>query len=109
MLQQDFAAQKDQHHPAEQLRLRLEALAEYIAHLHANGGDDQGAHTDEGDGGEKVHLTFEQTDFGPDPAPLMAELARRGWSPTIICESAGTQDVDALAMKELYQNALEGR
>ena len=32
----------------------------------------------------------------------MAELARRGWSPTIICESAGTQDVDALTMKELY-------
>lgn len=53
-------------------------------------------------GGEKVHLTFDQTDFGPDPAPLMGELARRGWSPTIICESAGTQDVDALTMKELY-------
>ena len=57
-------------------------------------------------GGEKVHLTFDQTDFGPDPAPLMAELARRGWSPTIICESAGTQDVDALAMKELYLKRL---
>ena len=57
-------------------------------------------------GGEKVHLTFDQTDFGPDPAPLMGELARRGWSPTIICESAGTQDVDALAMKELYHAAL---
>ena len=28
-------------------------------------------------GGEKVHLTFDQEDFGPDPAPLMAELARR--------------------------------
>lgn len=57
-------------------------------------------------GGEKVHLTFDQTDFGPDPAPLMAELARRDWSPTIICESAGTQDVDALAMKELYLKRL---
>ena len=57
-------------------------------------------------GGEKVHLTFDQTDFGPDPAPLMGELARRGWSPTIICESAGTQDVDALAMKELYLKRL---
>ena len=57
-------------------------------------------------GGESVHLTFDQTDFGPDPAPLMGELARRGWSPTIICESAGTQDVDALAMKELYLKRL---
>ena len=53
-------------------------------------------------GGEKVHLTFDQQDFGPDPAPLMRELARRRWSPTIICESAGTQDVDALTMKKQY-------
>ena len=57
-------------------------------------------------GGEKVHLTFDQEDFGPDPAPLMGELARRGWSPTVICESAGTQDVDALTMKELYLKCL---
>ena len=60
-------------------------------------------------GGEKLHLTFGQADFGPDPAPLMEELARRGWSPTVICESAGTQDVDALAMKELYLAALAGQ
>lgn len=54
-------------------------------------------------GGEKMHLTFDQEDFGPDPAPLMAEVARRGWSPTFICESAGTQAEDALAMKGMYQ------
>ena len=57
-------------------------------------------------GGEKMHLTFDQTDFGPDPAPLMAEIARRGWSPTVICESAGTQAEDALAMKRMYQDCL---
>ena len=56
-------------------------------------------------GGEKMHLTFAQEDFGPDPAPLMEEVARRGWSPTFICESAGTQAEDALTMKRLYQNA----
>ena len=56
-------------------------------------------------GGEKMHLTFAQDDFGPDPAPLMAEVARRGWSPTFICESAGTQAEDALTMKRLYQAA----
>ena len=56
-------------------------------------------------GGEKMHLTFGQEDFGPDPAPLMAEVARRGWSPTFICESAGTQAEDALTMKKLYQAA----
>ena len=54
-------------------------------------------------GGEKCHVTFENNEgFGPDPEPLMAELAKRGWSPTIICESAGTQAQDALTMKRLY-------
>lgn len=55
-------------------------------------------------GGEKCHRTFaDNGGYGPDPAPLMQELARRGWSPTIICESAGTQAEDALVMKTIYQ------
>ena len=57
-------------------------------------------------GGEARHLTFDQPDFGPDPAPLCEALARRGWSPRVICESAGTQDVDALWMKGAYLRAL---
>ncbi len=56
-------------------------------------------------GGEKMHLTFQQEDFGPDPAPLMAEVALRNWSPTFICESAGTQAEDALTMKRMYMEA----
>lgn len=56
-------------------------------------------------GGEKCHRTFDDDDgFGPDWAPLAAEVARRGWSPTFICESAGTQAEDALTMKHIYQN-----
>lgn len=59
-------------------------------------------------GGEKCHRTFaDNGGFGPDPAPLLELLARRGWSPTIICESAGTQAEDALEMKRLYQNYLK--
>lgn len=59
-------------------------------------------------GGEKCHRTFaDNGGFGPDPEPLMAELAKRGWSPTIICESAGTQAEDALTMKRLYNNYRE--
>jgi len=54
-------------------------------------------------GGEKMHLTFGQEEFGPDYHPLMAEVARRGWSPTVICESAGTQAEDALTMKRCYE------
>lgn len=54
-------------------------------------------------GGEKCHRTFDNDDgFGPNWAPLAAEVARRGWSPTFICESAGTQAEDALTMKQIY-------
>lgn len=58
-------------------------------------------------GGEKCHVTFENNQgFGPDPEPLLAEIAKRGWSPTIICESAGTQAQDALTMKRIYREYL---
>ena len=57
-------------------------------------------------GGEKVHLTFESAAFGPDPAPLMALLARRGLEPVCICESAGTQAEDAAEMKRLYRESM---
>lgn len=53
--------------------------------------------------GEVRHLTFEDTMFGPDFAPLARVLVKRGYEPTIICESAGTQAEDALAMKQIYQ------
>ena len=58
-------------------------------------------------GGEKCHRTFADDDgYGPDWGPLAAEVARRGWSPTFICESAGTQAEDALTMKKIYQSYL---
>ena len=55
-------------------------------------------------GGEKCHRTFaDHGGYGPQWEPLAAEVARRGWSPTFICESAGTQAEDALTMKQIYQ------
>ncbi|MCD8096398.1 MAG: TIM barrel protein [Ruminococcus sp.] len=58
-------------------------------------------------GGEKKHLTFEDNQgFGPDYEPLMELVARKNLSPTFICESAGTQDKDALMMKKSYQSFL---
>ena len=61
-------------------------------------------------GGEKCHRTFDDDGgYGPDWAPLAAEVARRGWSPTFICESAGTQAEDALTMKRIYQKLVEER
>ena len=59
-------------------------------------------------GGEKCHRTFsEDGGFGPDWKPLAVEIAGRGWSPTFICESAGTQAEDALIMKEEYLRQLK--
>ena len=57
-------------------------------------------------GGEKRHLTFADTVFGPSFEPLAELLCKKNASPTIICESAGTQAEDALWMKEFYQDCL---
>ena len=55
-------------------------------------------------GGEKCHRTFaDDGGYGPDWTPLARAVARRGWSPAFICESAGTQAEDALTMKKIYR------
>ena len=54
-------------------------------------------------GGEKKHLTFEDTVFGPDYEPVMELTYKYGCSPIFICESDGTQAEDAKKMKEYYQ------
>ena len=59
-----------------------------------------------GKGGEIKHLTFADTEYGPEFAPLARLLARRELSPRIICESAGTQAEDAVAMKKMYEASL---
>ncbi len=53
-------------------------------------------------GGEKKHLTFSDSEYGPNFEPLMKAIAELGVSPTIICESDGTMAEDALAMKNEY-------
>jgi deoxyribonuclease-4 len=58
-------------------------------------------------GGEKKHLTFKDTEFGPDFKPVALLLAERRLCPTIICESAGSQAEDALILKRTYFEALE--
>lgn len=52
--------------------------------------------------GEKKHLTFADQQYGPDPLLLVKAIRELGVSPTIICESAGTQSEDALTMKTAY-------
>lgn len=55
-------------------------------------------------GGEKRHLTFEDTVYGPDFEPVMELTFKKQCSPTFICESDGTQAEDAKAMKDYYNS-----
>ena len=59
-------------------------------------------------GGEKCHLTFADTVYGPEFEPLMELCYERGLSPVIICESAGTQAEDARTMMQYYQSLAKG-
>ena len=58
-------------------------------------------------GGEKRHWTFAETQFGPEPAPLMELLAERRLAPVVICESAGTQAEDARTLGQIYRHAMQ--
>lgn len=55
-------------------------------------------------GGEKRHLTFEDTVYGPNFEPVLELTLSKGCSPVFICESAGTQAEDAKRMKDYYNS-----
>ena len=55
--------------------------------------------------GEKRHLTFADTLYGPDFEPLAEAIIKEGVAPRIISESDGTQAEDALAMKQMWEKA----
>ena len=59
------------------------------------------SHIEYNDKGEVRHLTFSDTVYGPDFLPVAQETAARGYAPTFICESAGTQAEDARMMMDL--------
>ena len=59
--------------------------------------------------GEVRHLTFEDTQYGPEFEPLATALAELKLEPYIVSESAGTQAEDALAMKECYTRILRAQ
>ncbi len=52
--------------------------------------------------GEIRHLTFDDNVYGPEFLPLASVLHKTGLEPYVICESAGTQDADALKMRKIY-------
>ena len=57
--------------------------------------------------GEKKHLTFADTVYGPDFEPLAEAIIAEGVCPRIICESDGTMSDDALEMKRIWKKTLE--
>ncbi len=70
---------------------------EYAKHLHCHFSKIEYTNA-----GEKKHLTFEDTVYGPDFEPLAEAIVREGVCPRIICESAGTMAEDALSMKQMW-------
>ncbi len=54
--------------------------------------------------GEKKHCTLKEKEFGPDFYPFAKVIKEKGITPTIICESAGTQAEDAATFRSLYQS-----
>lgn len=57
--------------------------------------------------GEKKHLTFDDTVFGPSYEHFISAIISLGVHPTVICESDGTMAEDALTMKKLYEEKKE--
>ena len=55
------------------------------------------------DKGEVRHLTFADTEYGPEFAPLAMALKELKLEPYVVSESAGTQAEDASEMKRIYE------
>lgn len=84
-----------------------------LAHLQSAAGQEKTnhmhihfSHIQYTDKGEKMHLTFEDRKWGPFFEPLAQILkGNAAMEPVIICESSGTQALDAVKMKRLYEEA----
>ena len=57
-------------------------------------------------GGEKMHHTFADVQYGPEFMPLAELIAERRYEPVFICESKGTMAEDAKSMKDMYFSAI---
>ena len=55
-----------------------------------------------GDKGEIRHLTFADSEYGPEFEPLAEALVELKLEPYLVSESAGTQSEDAAEMKRIY-------
>ncbi len=74
-------------------RLGISRLREYHSHF---------SKIEYSAGGEVRHLTFADNIYGPNFEPVAELTYKKQCSPTIICESAGTQAEDAKTIKDYY-------
>lgn len=56
-----------------------------------------------GNGGEIKHLNFDDTQYGPEYYYLAEAIVKTNVTPTLICESAGWQSIDAKTMSEMIE------
>ena len=56
-----------------------------------------------GSKGELCHLTFDDTEYGPDFEPLARVLKKYDISASVICESRGMQTRDACIMQNIFE------
>ncbi|MBR7091493.1 MAG: TIM barrel protein [Clostridia bacterium] len=59
--------------------------------------------------GEVAHVTFDDTEFGPDYQPMIDAILTLNLHPTIISESKGTQGPDAKTMLDYYLSKQKSR
>ena len=62
------------------------------------------SHIEYSTGGEVRHRTFAEEGYGPDFAHVAPAIKAAGLAPRFICESAGTQALDAAEMRELWDS-----
>lgn len=60
-------------------------------------------------GGEKKHVTFNEKDCGPFFEEVAKALIDLKLEPTILSESAGTQDIDSKIMKQIYFDLINNK
>ena len=56
--------------------------------------------------GEKMHRTYSETEYEPEFLPIAEIIAKRGYTPVIICESRGSQTKDAVELMNSYKSFL---
>lgn len=87
----------------------FDLVEDKLGHRAARGVHVHFSHIEYGKSGETKHLTFEDSEFGPDFLPLAELIAECGLHPTVICESRDVMAEDAVKMKELYESFAAAR